>query len=146
MNAPQEETTAAALARVAILDVLARVVHAGDDGDLDTYATLVTDDVSWAMPGVEHRGRTAVLEGLRARHDAGTSGPRSGTRHVLTTTAVDVAGDRAHARSTWLLVADGDGPGDPPVLRRFGTYHDDLVHDASHGWRLAGRRITFGAG
>jgi hypothetical protein len=81
-----------------------------------------------------------VLEGLRARHEAGTSGPRSGTRHVLTTTAVDVAGDRAHARSTWLLVGDGD----PPALRRFGTYHDDLAHDATHGWRLAARRISFG--
>jgi hypothetical protein len=142
--------------RAAIVELLARVMHAGDDGDLDTYATLLADDVRWSMPGVEHVGRAAVLEGIRARHASGQSGPRSGTRHVLTTTVVDLpagdtdAGDppRASVRSTWLLLGDGDGEGDggpAAVVRRFGTYHDVVVRSAG-GWRLAARRITFGAG
>jgi uncharacterized protein (TIGR02246 family) len=146
----------AVLDRVEIVDLLARVVHAGDDGDLETYATLLTDDVTWSMPGVEHAGRAAVLEGIRARHDSGQSGPRSGTRHVLTTTMVDLApvdagaehGARASARSTWLLVGEGEGLGDggaPAVVRRFGTYHDVVVRTAA-GWRLAARRIAFGTG
>lgn len=129
--------------RLEILDLLARVVHTGDSGDLDTYATLLADDVVWAMPGVEHRGRDAVLDGIRARHAAGTSGPRSGTRHVLTTTMIDLDGDHAHATSTWLLVGADDTSDGAPVLRRVGTYHDDLRR-VDGRWLLAARRILFG--
>ncbi len=137
--------------RAEIVDLLARVVHAGDDGDLATYAGLLSDDVTWSMPGVEHVGRAAVLDGIRSRHDSGQSGPRSGTRHVLTTTVVDLAADeagtaggtRASARSTWLLVGEGDGGS--AAVRRFGTYHDEVVRTPA-GWRLAARRIAFGTG
>ena len=60
---------------------------------------------------------------------------------MLTTIEVAVDGDRATARSTWLLVG---GDGLRPALLRYGVY-DDRLRRSGGVWRLASRAITFGA-
>lgn len=125
----------------AVRNLLARIVYEGDEGDLDTYLTLFDDDAVWSMPGVEHRGVTAVRHGVEQRRADGLTGPGSGKRHVLTTIEVTVAGNEATARSTWLLVG---GDGLQPAMLRYGTYCDRLRR-TGRGWLLAARTIHFGA-
>jgi ketosteroid isomerase-like protein len=123
----------------AIRNLLARLVYEGDSGEVAAYMALLTEDVVWAMPGVEHRGAEEVRRGMIERRGGGLTGPGSSKRHVLTTTEVSVHGDTAQARSTWLLVGGG---GAAPALLRYGLY-EDRFHRAADGWRLGARRITF---
>jgi uncharacterized protein (TIGR02246 family) len=123
----------------AVRNLLARIVYAGDTGDVETYMGLLTDDVVWEMPGAVHRGAEEVRHGILARRRSGVTGPGSGKRHVLTTTEVRVEGDSASALATWLLVG-GDAP---PALLGYGTY-DDRLRRLPEGWRLQQRHIAFG--
>src|SRR5215831_1437432 len=91
-----------------IRTVLARIAQLADSGDLDEYVTLFADDAVWAMPenpsmgmpASEKRGIADIRSGAEERRAGGVQGPGTNTRHVLTTTAIDVESDRrATARS-----------------------------------------------
>jgi 3-phenylpropionate/cinnamic acid dioxygenase small subunit len=132
-----------------IRTLLARIAQVADSGDLDEYVALFTDDAVWAMPdnpvlgltANEKRGTGEIRAGVEERRAGGVQGPGSGTRHVLTTTAVFVESDkRATARSYFQFYGDTTSQ---PVLRNVGQYDDVLVR-GEHGWQLAYRTITFG--
>jgi 3-phenylpropionate/cinnamic acid dioxygenase small subunit len=132
-----------------IRSVLARIAQLADTGDLDEYVTLFADDAVWAMPenpsmgmpASEKRGIADIRAGAEQRRADGVQGPGTQTRHVLTTTAVDVEGDdRATARSYFMFFGS---TGSQPVLRNMGQYDDVLVR-GQRGWQLAHRTITFG--
>ena len=132
-----------------IRSVLARIAQLADTGDLDEYVTLFADDAVWAMPdnpslgmpASEKRGIAEIRAGAEQRRADGVQGPGTNTRHVLTTTAVDVeSDDRATARSYFMFYGDTIGQ---PVLRNMGQYDDVLVR-GERGWQLAHRTITFG--
>jgi 3-phenylpropionate/cinnamic acid dioxygenase small subunit len=132
-----------------IRTLLARIAQVADSGDLDEYVALFTDDAVWAMPdnpvlgltANEKRGTGEIRAGVEERRAGGVQGPGSGTRHVLTTTAVFVESDkRATARSYFQFYGDTTSQ---PVLRNVGQYDDVLVR-GEHGWQLAHRTITFG--
>jgi uncharacterized protein (TIGR02246 family) len=125
----------------AVRNLLARIVYEGDAGDLDTYVTLFEADAVWAMPGVEHRGQSAIRRGVAQRRAEGLTGPGSNKRHILTTIEVTIDGDDATARSTWLLVG---GDGIQPALLRYGICNDRL-RKSDDAWRLAARTIAFGS-
>lgn len=124
----------------AIRNVVARLAILADEGDLEEYVDLFTDDARWDMPGGELQGRDNLLAGAIERRAAGTVGPGSNTRHVITTQAVSVDGDEAASDSYfqfWVNTAA------EPSIALFGTYQDRLVRTES-GWKLAHRTISFG--
>ncbi|MEO5876988.1 MAG: nuclear transport factor 2 family protein [Streptosporangiaceae bacterium] len=124
-----------------IRNSLARIARYSDEGGLDDYADLFTEDARWEMPGVPVKtGRAEIRAAGAVRRAEGTTGPGSHTRHLVGTTVVTVAGDRAVAESTWQFYADTAGL---PVLRSMGGYRDTFQR-TGHGWLLAERLITSG--
>lgn len=136
---------------LAIRNLVARIAHAADMGDLEQdYLPLFTDDAVWEFPGGADTAATAAsVVGQRAiladrvqRRAAGFQGPGTGTRHVNTTLAVQVDGsDSAKAESYWLFLSGTDTP--TPQVRGIGHYHDTFRR-VNGRWKLARRRITPG--
>ncbi|WP_420434317.1 nuclear transport factor 2 family protein [Candidatus Poriferisocius sp.] len=125
---------------LAVRNVVARLAMLSDGGDLEEYVDLFTDDARWDMPGGELQGRENLLAGAIERRAAGTVGPGSNTRHVITTQAVAVDGEEAVSDSYWQFWANTAAE---PSIALFGTYHDRLVR-TEDGWKLAHRVISFG--
>lgn len=109
-----------------IRTLLARIAQGADDGDLDAYAELFAPDAVWAMPAHaatgtpahEIRGRDQIREGARERRAKGVQGPGTHTRHLLTTTAIELASaTRATARSYFLFLGNTTGT---PTLQAMG--------------------------
>ena len=125
---------------LAVRNVVARLAMLADEGDLEEYADLFTDDARWDMPGGELQGRDNLLAGAIERRAAGTVGPGSNTRHVIATQAVVVDGDEAASDAYWQFWAN---TATEPSVALFGTYRDRLVRTDA-GWKLAHRTISFG--
>lgn len=124
-----------------IRSIVARLAQYADDGDLDDYVALFTEDAHWAMPGAPRTGRADIRAGGEARRADGAVGPGSASRHMITTVAVDVDGtDVAVADSYWLFYVETTSN---PRLQLCGTYHDTFAR-TPEGWKLARRDITFG--
>jgi 3-phenylpropionate/cinnamic acid dioxygenase small subunit len=135
-------------AELEIRNLLARLAHYADSGETDMYLSLLTEDVTWAMPpnpaiglpASERRGHDEIAAGQRERVAAGVQGPGSNTMHVLTTIAVEVDGDRAIARSYFQYLTSTSTE---PTVLNVGRYSDELRRTAQ-GWRLSRRTVTFG--
>jgi 3-phenylpropionate/cinnamic acid dioxygenase small subunit len=134
---------------LAIRNLLARLAHLADSGDVTEYVASMTEDVVWAMPAnpsvglppTERRGRDDVAAGVHERLAAGLQGPGSNTRHVVTTTTVTVeSNDRATAQSYFMFI---DNTSTAPAIRSIGRY-DDVLCRTADGWQLAARTISFG--
>ena len=125
---------------LAIRNVVARLAMLADDGDLEEYAGLFADDALWEMPGNSIQGRDNLLAGAIERRSAGTVGPGSNTRHVITTQAVAVDGDEAFSDAYWQFWVNTVTE---PSIALFGTYRDRLVR-TDGGWKLAHRTISYG--
>ncbi|MDE0117439.1 MAG: nuclear transport factor 2 family protein [bacterium] len=123
----------------AIRNVVARLAQLADEGDLEEYAGLFADDARWEMPESSIQGRENLLAGAIERRAAGTVGPGSNTRHVVTTQAVTVTGDEAASDSYWQFWVN---TASEPSVALFGTYRDRLVR-TDGGWKLAHRVISF---
>lgn len=124
----------------AVAHLIARIAQLADDGDLATYVACFTPDARWDMPGSPRRGRADIVAGSEARRAAGTSGPGTQTRHVLSTMDVEVDGDTAQAASYWQFYVNTETA---PTVLAMGKYNDTFVRSA-HGWQLDHRRITTG--
>ena len=124
----------------AIRNVVARLAQLGDEGDLEEYAGLFADDALWEMPGAAIQGRENLLSGAIERRAAGTVGPGSNTRHVITTQTVAVDGDEAVSCAYWQFWVNTAAE---PSVALFGMYRDRLVRTES-GWKLAHRAISYG--
>jgi uncharacterized protein (TIGR02246 family) len=124
-----------------IRSIVARLAQYADDGDLDDYVALFTEDAHWAMPGAPRTGRADIRAGGEARRATGEVGPGSNSRHMVTTVAVTADGsDTAVADSYFLFYVNTL---EAPTLRLCGAYHDTFVRTAE-GWKLARRDIAFG--
>ncbi|WP_193597062.1 nuclear transport factor 2 family protein [Microbacterium sp. YJN-G] len=136
----------AALDRLEIVDLLARIAQLADAGDPGDYVACFTEDAVWDLTDATDlpletqrlTGRAALLQGVRERRAAGVQGPGSHTRHDISATVIDLAGDAASARTYFRYYRD---TGTAPTLVAMGVYDDELVRTAS-GWRLASRRIS----
>lgn len=124
----------------AIRNLIARIAHTADSGDVDAYVRCFTAEARWDLPGGSRRGHADIRAGSQARKDAGEIGPGSGTRHLVGTTAVDVDGDGARATSYFQFFVQTTTT---PLLRLVGQYDDQFVR-GTDGWLLDHRRITFG--
>lgn len=136
----------AALDRLEILDLLARIAQLADEGDPDDYVACFTEDAVWDLADATDlplqtqrlQGRVALLQGVQERRAAGVQGPGSHTRHDISATVIDLAGDSASARTHFRYYRDTDTV---PTLVAMGVYDDRLTRTAA-GWRLARRRIS----
>jgi uncharacterized protein (TIGR02246 family) len=135
------DRVARVVAELEIRNVIARLAHLADHGDLEEYASLFTEDGSWEYPGGPRRGRADILAGARERRSQQVSGPGSATRHVITTLAVQVEdATMATADSYWLFWRD---TATAPLLFNMGHYHD-VLRRVGGAWRIARREITLG--
>ncbi len=131
---------------VLIGDLIARLTHTADHGTPDEYLALFAPDAVWDLPDVPgipaqvRSGRDEIAEGVAQRREAGTQGPGTATRHVVTGVSVVPQGDRATAVSYWRFYADTDRT---PRLTGMGVYHDEFVR-VDGRWLLAYRRISVG--
>ena len=125
---------------LAIRNVVARLAILADGGDLEEYVGLFADDAMWEMPGAAIQGRENLLAGAIERRSAGTVGPGSNTRHVITTQAVAVDGDEALSDAYWQFWVN---TATEPSIALFGTYRDRFVR-TDGGWKLAHRTISYG--
>jgi uncharacterized protein (TIGR02246 family) len=124
-----------------IRNVLARIAHYSDMGDLDDYGDQFTEDAQWEFPGAPaKRGRAEIQAAGAARRADGVTGPGSHSRHVISTVAVRVDGDSATAESYWQFYVD---TASAPALRSMGHYRDTFRR-TPQGWQLARREITAG--
>jgi 3-phenylpropionate/cinnamic acid dioxygenase small subunit len=124
-----------------VRNLVARLAHLADMGDLDEYVSLFTDDASWEMPGAPRRGHADIMAGAKERRAAGTTGPGSNTRHVISTLAVHTDGsDVASSDSYWLFFGNTTSA---PAVQLMGHYHDTMRRTPD-GWKLARREISFG--
>jgi 3-phenylpropionate/cinnamic acid dioxygenase small subunit len=122
-----------------IANVIARIAHVCDMGNLDEYDQFFAADASWGPPSATVHGVAAIIEGSKAHRAAGTTGPGSGTRHVITTVAVSITGtDTAEADSYWQIYEQVTGP---PTVRAMGAYRDAFRREPA-GWRIAAREVT----
>lgn len=116
--------------------MLAAFARLADEGTLDELGNLFAEDVEWSMAGTTWRGRSEVLAGLGSMRGLGHAGPESGNRHVLTNQEVHVDGERATARSYFLLVNRAT----PAAILAVGSYRDELVRERG-GWLISRREV-----
>lgn len=123
-----------------IRNLVARLGHLADDGDLEVYITLFTEDAVWRGPTGTHQGHEDLLAGARQRRADKIQGPGTDTRHVNTTLWVEVDGpDTARAQSYYLYLRQAGTQS--PVLAMSGRY-DDTFRRTPDGWKLASRTIS----
>lgn len=130
-----------------ILNLIARLAHIADDGDLSQYADCYAEDIVWQTAGapndagVIRRGLTEVVAGSAGRRAEGTQGPGTHVRHVVSTSELQPDGaDGALGRSYWRMYQNANTD---PQIRALGVYADKFVRTAV-GWRLAERSIIPG--
>lgn len=136
-------TTADSLTRLhederQIRGVIARLAHLADYGDLDDYMTLFTEDATWDLGGAVVEGAEAIRADRVSRREQGTQGPGTNTRHMNTTSWVEVDGsDVATAHSYFVFVREASTS---PVVALTGRYHDTFRRTPD-GWKMSHRRI-----
>lgn len=122
-----------------IRNLLARSAQASDDGELDDYIACMHEDAVWGGAGFpERRGHAAILEGAVGRRADGMAGPGSHTRHLISTSRIDVQGDTATARSIFLFYGNTH---ETPELRLMGVWEDEFLR-TDEGWKLSRRTIV----
>ncbi len=126
---------------LAIRNLVARIAHAADHGELDEYIELFTEDPSWEMPDAPRRGRPEIRAGAEERRRTRLTGPGSSSRHVITTLAVDLGDEDDAIVDSYFIFYRQTATN--PTIFNMGHYHDD-VRFVDGDWRLARRQITIG--
>jgi hypothetical protein len=105
-----------------------------DSGNFPAYAALFAEDGEVLLgPMGRAKGRSEI-EALMTK----TLGGRAGQSfHLVTSPAVELAGDRATSEVMWTVLARGDG--ERPVVTMMGRHRDDLVREGGK-WRFQRRR------
>jgi ketosteroid isomerase-like protein len=121
-----------------IRNLIARLGHLADYGDLDEYMSLFIEDAVWDFVDGSCKGAQAIRADRVHRRSLGVQGPGTHTRHMNTTLWVEVDGsDVAFAHSYFVYVRDADTS---PVIGLTGRY-DDTLQRTSAGWKMAQRQI-----
>jgi ketosteroid isomerase-like protein len=152
-NSPGLDPIHRCIAESEIRNIVARLGHLADDGDIDEYLSLLTDDATWASPGrPPRRGHPDLRARILEDRAAGIQGPGRATRHVNTTLWVHVDdADHARAQSYWLYLTNANGgtagahgnPGATPSVQMTGRYVDSFRRTPT-GWKLSNRTILQG--
>ena len=120
----------------AIRNLVGLTALLGDEGAPEDYRRVYAPDATWRMGQVSQSGADEIVAAAAARRAEGVSGPGTGTRHLVVTLHVDVAGDSARAVSCYVFLAG-------TAIRTVGTYRDELVR-RREGWQIRRREVTPG--
>jgi ketosteroid isomerase-like protein len=138
-----DEAVARLIAESEIRNLVARLAHLADDGDLEhEYLPLFTEDASWGIVGTDMtaNGHAEILAAAQDRRRSGIQGPGSGLRHINTTLWVSVdTPDDAHAESYFVAISTKSPDG---LALRSTARYVDTFRRTSDGWRLADRSIV----
>ncbi|MCL2585024.1 MAG: nuclear transport factor 2 family protein [Streptosporangiales bacterium] len=118
----------------AIRNLLGLTALLGDTGDPEDYRRVYAPDATWTMGPAKQSGADEIVAATAARRGDGTSGPGTGTKHVVIPAVIEVDGDTATAVSHFVFLAGKE-------IRNAGTYHDTLVRTPD-GWKISVRDIT----
>jgi hypothetical protein len=127
------------LRRLEDLELIRTLLHTYrerlDRNDLTGLAALFTPDAEWRGGSMRAAGGPpGILAMLRERF---TEGVPDDDWHVIANPLIELDGDTAHVRSTYLVVNRGlDGV---PLLRLLGEYDDDVVRLPDGSWLFARR-------
>lgn len=115
----------------AIRSTVVRAAHLLDDKRFDDWGALLADDVHYVVNALDLTGRDQVVSTIAPLMSQAV------TKHLLGYPLVEQHGpDEAEA---WTDVVTFAGPKGAIVTATAGRYHDRLVRDDAHGWRLASR-------
>lgn len=120
------------LDREAIRQTMATYTINGDRGRLASLAAAFAPDGVLEFPGVRAQG-AAQIESVLSAPGRPRDPRHSFTRHNLTSSLIDLAGDEASGRTYFQVVTDIG-------LDHQGHYADRFVRTAD-GWRLAHRQV-----
>ena len=118
----------------AIRELFSEYAFRMDDFRFAELGALFTDDGEWIAPYSKARG-PAEIAALMARNIPAE--PRR--KHFVMNSLIEVDGDRATARTSYLVVLQAKGASLVPSVA--GTYEDVLVR-TSAGWRFRERRLV----
>lgn len=146
----QDDKARRAADELAIRNVLARLAQLADDGDLNEYVSLFTEDGVWEGPATGQpsgadfkrvrKGHADLLAGAKERRAQGIQGPNTNTHHVVTNTAIQLNGDTATAKSFYMYLVNTHKK---PEVSLMGVYNDTFRRTPK-GWKMARRVITPG--
>lgn len=124
--------------REAIGELFVRYKAALDGKDFVAYADLFTEDGEFLAGTTRVRGRSEIRSLVEGMVGSLLGQERGQDFHVVANVTIDLDGDRATARSTWLYVVRDEA--DQPRLAKLGHYEDDVVRDGDGQWRFQRRR------
>ena len=107
-----------------------------DTKDFSGYAALFADEGEFVASGGTAKGRAGIeqlVDGMRGSYLTETVGD---DLHIVVNPEIEVDGDTARARSTWIYLVRGSA--EEPTLCKVGHYEDDLVREGG-AWRFARR-------
>jgi uncharacterized protein (TIGR02246 family) len=122
--------------REAISALFMRYRQCLDEKDFSGYAALFARDGEFVAAGGSASGREQIerlVDGMRGSLLTVAAGD---DLHIVVNPDIELDGDRATARSTWIYVVREDEGG--PGLCKVGHYEDDLVREDGE-WRFARR-------
>ncbi len=125
-----------------VLATLHRYGHAIDAGDEQAWVDCFTADGTFFAQG-RHGHHTALdvtgRDALQAFIIEHSRRPYAYHLHCIVEPVIVVDGERARADSYFFVLMEHERR---PVLRVFGRYRDELVHEADGRWRFRRRTAT----
>jgi ketosteroid isomerase-like protein len=122
-----------------IRNLLARLAQLSDSGTLEEYLDCMHEDAVWGGTGFPaRRGHQEILEGATQRRADAIAGPGTHTRHLISTSYVEVTGETANARSIFSFYGNTH---QTPELNMMGVWEDEFRR-TDRGWKLARRTIV----
>jgi hypothetical protein len=118
----------------AIRELLSEYCFRMDDFRFAELGALFTEDGEWIAPYARARGPREIAA-LMARNIPAE--PKR--KHFIMNSLIRLDGDRAGARTSYLVVLQAAGTGLMPSVA--GTYEDVLVRSGA-GWRFRERRLV----
>ncbi len=127
------------LSEQAIRNLIDRIAQLADSGPIEEYIEQFTENATWG--GGRHaliKGRKEISDYALARQHKGYMGPGTQTTHVVSTSYIEISGDRASGKSVYHYYRNVDTSN--PSLGSLGVYSDSFQKVAGR-WLLAKRII-----
>ena len=127
-----------------IHNLLNRAAYLSDEGTVEEFVAIFSDDGVWDSEPAPTTGRAAIQDMLQSLRSSKISGPGSHTKHILSNLfiSIDQKGNTASAYSYWTFISTS---GEKPSIIATGYYEDSLQKSESD-WYVTYRKVgSFGA-